>query len=493
MSDFVHDLKRKAVHGVAWSAIENWTSQGMSFLVFLVLARLLGPADFGLVALASVYVTLVQMIIRQGFFEAIIQADELDDEHLDTAFWTNMGIALGLFALTLLFADAVGGFLGDQRLGNVVRVMSLLFPLSALSAVQQAILNREMRFKALAIRTFAAFGASGVTGIALAYLGWGVWSLVAQQVVYAAVNLISLWAASEWRPRWRFSQAKFQSLWGFGVHILGTNILDIVNKRADQWFVGRALGIVTLGYYAVAQRVFTLMMQLGVSTFRKVAAGAFSRLQKEPERLAGVYLKSLQISTVVTFPAFIGFAALAPDILATFFGARWLPAVPSMQLLMLLGIVQTVQFFESQVLCAMGKPEKHLFNYTINTIASFIIFLCFVRAGLTAMVAAFVVRGYVLAPLYTWSVMKMLPVRLKDYWRVLWPPVLASLVMGAALVAAKNAIGSHLSPLVVLALFVPIGAGIYAASLAVVRPELLREVWGLIEMLRLRRMEKPAS
>ncbi len=488
----MHDLKEKAIRGVAWSAVENWTSQGMSFIVFLVLARLLGPEDFGLVALASVYVLLVQMLIRQGFFEAIIQAETLDEEDLDTAFWTNLALAAFLGGLTLAFADPLGRLLGSGQLGPVVSVLSALFPLSALSAVQQAVLNREMQFKALAVRTFAAFTASGATGITLALLGWGVWSLVAQQVAYAVVNVISLWASSAWRPRWRFSLARFRALWNFGIHILGTNLLEIVNKRADQWLVGRALGLVTLGYYAVAQRVFALMMQLGVSTFRKVAAGAFSRLQKEPERLAAVFLKSLELASVITFPAFLGFAALAPEVLVTFFGAQWLPAAPSMQLLMLLGAAQTVQFFEAQLLCAMGKPSWHLALYAVNTVSSFVIFICLVGRGLETMVAAFVVRGFLFAPLSTWCVLKLLPIHWSDYWQRLWPQVVAATAMGAALLALKASLGQSLPAGAVLAIGLPAGLVLQTLFLGLLRPTLLREITGLAETLLTRRARRPA-
>ncbi len=476
------DLKQKAVRGVAWSALENWSGQGISFVVFLVLARILGPQDFGLVALAAVYVTVVQTLIRQGFAEAIVQVEQLEDEHLDTAFWTNVALSAVLTVGTLCFCEPVAALLGNVALGPVVRWMSLLFVLGAFSAVPQAILNREMQFKALALRTFASFGASGVTGISMALAGWGVWSLVGQQVVYALVNVISLWTATAWRPRVRFSPAHFRQLWRFGANIFGMSLLDILNKRTDQFVVGRFLGATMLGYYSVAARVQQLMLSLGVTSLNRVAAGAFSRLQREPAQLAAAFYKSVEYSSSVAFPAFLGFAALAPEIIHIFFGAQWLPAVGAMQWLLILGALYSMQFFHGQVLRAMGRPSWQLGMLCVHTCLNVALYLLLVRRGLEVMVAGTVIRAYLLHPAEVFLTGRLIPLRTGEYAARLWPQIVTSVAMACGILLLKNAMPPQMPAALVLAASVVAGAIFYILSMALLRPGLLREFYKMAQM-----------
>ena len=189
---------------MTWSTLESVAGQGLSFLVFLLLARILAPADFGVVAIANVYVLVAQFFIFQGLGQAIIQFDDLDDEHLDTVFWINLGVGVFFLVLTLLAAGVVQHWFAVPSLAAILRGLSPIFILAALSDVQNNLLTRRLQFRALALRTLSSYFAGGITGVVLALSGAGAWSLVGQQVVLWAVNLVALWGASDWRPRWRF-------------------------------------------------------------------------------------------------------------------------------------------------------------------------------------------------------------------------------------------------------------------------------------------------
>jgi PST family polysaccharide transporter len=487
------DLRQKAVRGAAWSTIENWAGQGMSFLVFLILARILGPEDFGLVALASVYVLVVQTLIRQGFAEAILQVRDLEDEHLDAAFWTNLVVSLLFGVFTVIAAPLVARLLGSEGLTQIIRCLSLLFPLGAFSAVQQALLNRRLEFKALAYRTFASFGCSGLVGITMALLHWGVWSLVGQQLAYATVNVVVLWTAGGWRPKFRFSVAHLRQLWKFGVHISSMNLLDLVNKRADQYLVGQYLGMVMLGYYSVAVRIYGLMLSMGVSSLTRVAAGAFPRLQHQPERLVETLGKTVELTTCVAFPAYLGFAAMAPEIVSVFFGPHWMPAVPAAQLLMLVGALDSVQLFHGQLLRSIGRPGLQFMLLVMNIIVNLACYVVFVRYGLEAMVFAFVVRAYALFPVELVVLKRVIPLKIWPYLRRLLPQAICSVAMLALIYAVKSLVHGRAPNAVVLALGVLAGAAFYAGAMSVWRPDLRRQLIDFVAKFRRRRASFAAA
>ena len=197
-------LKRKFINGTIWSATQMWGMRAIDFLVFLILARLLGPEAFGLIALATVYLAFLSVFIDQGFSDVIIQREEITDRHLDTAFWTGIFIALLLILVSIFAADVVANIFNEPDLAPIIRVLSISFLLMAVRGTQQAILQRNLQFKPLAIRSLLASLIGGVVGIVFALLNFNVWSLVVQYLTAVAVGVLELWKVSDWRPKLRF-------------------------------------------------------------------------------------------------------------------------------------------------------------------------------------------------------------------------------------------------------------------------------------------------
>ena len=208
-------LQQKAIAGAAWAAVQNWGSQFGALIVFLVLARLLTPEDFGLVALANVFLAFVQVFLNQGFPQALIQRKNLEPEHIDTAFWTNIAVGVVLAIAGMIAAPWVSAAFDRTALTPILRWFSLLLVVSSLVDVQQALLERAFAYRYLAVRSLLGLLISGVVGITLALSGAGVWSLVAQQLIYETVGMLVLWRASDWRPQFRFSMRHFQDLFKF--------------------------------------------------------------------------------------------------------------------------------------------------------------------------------------------------------------------------------------------------------------------------------------
>lgn len=475
-------LKRRAFRAVGWSTTRQVGEQALTFVVYLILARLLDPAAFGLVAMANVFLALVQIFVDQGLADAIIQRDEVETSHLDTAFWSSVLLG-GLLALaSFLLADVVAALFGEPDLATIVRWLSLNFPLAGLASTQQAILKRDLRFGSLAMRGLAARIGGGVAGVVMALTGFGVWSLVGQSLVSSMVGVITLWRVSDWRPSFRFSWGQFKELFSFGVSVLGNKLLNFLNRRSDNLLIGYFLGPTQLGYYGMAYRQLMIMTQLLIQPASSVAFSTFSRLQAAPGRMRNAFHKATRISSLVAFPGFIGLVLVAPVMIRGLFGAKWVPSIPVVQALAFVGILHSVSFFNPPVIKAVGKPSWTLGLNVINAVVNVTGFLIAVRWGIVAVAVAFVVRGYLLSPLPLLALRKLLRLDLKVYFRQFLEPALATLVMALGVLVMKSLMVQVNSPRIELVVYVVVGAALYLGTIRLINPSLLGEIMTFVRM-----------
>lgn len=477
-------LKQKAIKGALWSAIQSWLGQVISFVVFFVLARLLEPEAFGLIALAGVFLAFMQIFLNQGFAEAIIQRKELEPEHLDTAFWIALSISLFLTLVSIGFANVTASALNEPLLKPIVSWLSISFLFSGLSSVQQAILRRELAFKNLAARTLIARLIGGATGVVMALLGFGVWSIVGQKLSEGFAGVLLLWWVSDWRPGFKVSKRHFQELFGFGINIVGFNVLYFFNRHSDDLLIGYFLGPVALGYYSVAYRLLVLMTQVLTQTTAQVALPTFSRLQQEPERMRGAFYSATQLTSTIAFPCFLGMAALAPELVPTLFGKQWEPSIPVMRILAFIGILHSVSFFQSNVIVAMGKPGWRLGVNFLNAglnVPAFIIAVL-VWGKIEAVAAVYVIRGYLLSPIPLWMIYKLIKIKTNTYFQHLAGPLGASIIMVGSIFGIKYLLGNSITVYGRLAIFVVVGGIIYGVAIALLAPKIFSQVIELIKL-----------
>lgn len=468
-------IKEKAIRGVLWTAIQNWGSQAGSLIIFFVLARLLDPQAFGLVAMANVFMAFMQIFLDQGFAQALIQRQTLEPEHLDTAFWTNV-LSGSLLTLTgIVFADQIATLFEQSQLAPILRYLSLSFLIGSFSNVQQALLERQFAFKSVAFRWLIAVSVGGVVGIAMALAGYGVWSLVGQQLAQEAAGVLTLWTASRWRPGFRFSILHFRQLFGFGINVLAFNVLVFVNHRSDDLLIGYFLGATALGFYSVAYRVLDVMTQLLVTTSTQVALPTFSRLQGDLDRLRHGFYKATRLTSLIAFPTFLGMAALAPELVRLLFGEQWLSAVPVMQVLALMGIIRAVTFFKGSVFLAMGKPAWRFWLGFLDAVTNLLGFILVVQWGILAVAIVYVVRGYLLFPVGQLFIDRLIHTSLLTYLRQFISPLASSLIMTAAILATRYLLTGWLNPFLILAIGTLTGAGIYGLALRLLSPKLFQE------------------
>jgi len=475
------NLRQKAIKGVLWSALDSWGRQVISLGVFFVLARLLGPETFGLVALSGVFLAFLQVFLDQGLSQAIVQRQDVETEHLDTAFWTNLGVSIVIAVLSIACAGLVADLFKEPQITPIIRCSSLGFIINAFSTVQEAIFQRKLAFKSLAIRSLVAVVVGGVVGTTMAFMGFGVWSLVGQQLSNNFVQVLVLWWVSDWRPGFRFSQRHFKELFTFGVNVMGMNFFNFFNRRSDDFLIGYFLGSTALGYYSVAYRLLQTLTQLLTGIIFRVSLPTFSRLQQEPERLRNALYKSIQFTSLITFPGFLATVTLAPEIVSVIFGEKWSPSIPVMQVLNLVGILYAYFYFNGSIMMAMGKPSWKLALDFVQAISNIIAFAIAVHWGIVAVAAAYVIRGYLMAPLNIWVVWKLIHIDVKTYIRQGAVPLAGTGVMLAAIFVIKYFLGNVISSSAVLALAILVGVIVYVLSIFVIAPKLF---WQVVNIAR---------
>jgi len=430
-------LRQKAAQGVLWSVIQKWGRAGISIVTFVVLSRLLEPEAFGLVALATVFTTFVEIFLDQGFSAAIVQRADLEPEHLDTAFWVNIFMGLLMTVGGIAVSGLIASFFHEPKLTPVLHWLSITFLISALSSTQVAILQRKLAFKSLAVRSLAATTVGGAVGLVMAFSGLGVWSLVGQDLASGLAGVAILWRSSDWRPGLKVSTKHYKEMFTFGVSVVGNNALNIMLRRSDDLLIGYFLGPTLLGFYTIGYQLLLVIIRLVTEVTNTVAFPAFSRLQLEPERMRRAFYNVTQYTSLIAFPVFIGLAILAPELVPTFFGEKWTPSIPVMQILAMIGILQSVLFFNASVIRASGKPLWELGIMLLNTVFNVLGFLVAVRWGIVAVAASFVIVSYLVAPVSYFALRKLIQVDFRTYLRQFIPPLIASLAMVFVVVTLK--------------------------------------------------------
>ena len=368
------NVGRSAASSMGWAIVEKWSTRLVSLLVLLVLGRLLEAQEFGLVALGTVFMTFMNIFVDQGFGRALVQRKSITDSHTSTAFWVSLLGSIVLAALLVAGAPFIADALGERELGPVIQVMSVGLILYALSSIPQALLEREFGFRALARRRVIATAVGGVAAVAAAVAGWGVWSLVLQVLITAAVGVIVLWRASPWRPRFVFSLRSARDLWPTGISVIGIEFVGFLNSQSDKLIVGAVLDATALGYYFFAMRIISIMIELFSTVMSSISLTTFSRLQDDREALRGWLYRLSAVSCLIAIPAFAVLAAVAEEAVPLVFGAQWSESASLVQILCVLGAVNAIAVFDRSALLAVGR-NRLAFSLTLGQALVGIVFV----------------------------------------------------------------------------------------------------------------------
>jgi PST family polysaccharide transporter len=469
------DLKAKVVRGVGWSALQSWGMRLISFAVYPVLARILGPETYGLIALAGVYVTLLDIFSDVSFGAAIEQRRDLDPEHLDSVFWAFLGLGIVLTAASVAAAPLVAAFFDEPQLTPVVRWLSLGFLLQMISGVQTSLLRRDLQMRRLAGYNLSATVVGGVLGVGLALTGFGVWSLVVQRLSTRVTTVGLLWGGSSWRPGRRFSRRHLQEMSGFGLPVMGNRLLNYLNRQLDQLLVGRFLGKVALGFYFNASKLQTLATSMLVGSFAQVALPAMSRLQDDRPRFQRAYAKACRYTVLIAFPVFAGMSILAEELIVVVLGPQWQPSAPALRVLALVGLVHAIQYVNGSAMMALGRADLRLGIQIVHSVVNVIGFLVAVPYGFVAVAGAYTARAYLLAPLDLLVNRRLGALSFRTLGRAVRAQAVAVVAMSAVLWWLRSGPLAGAAPATTLAVGVASGAVVYAAVCLILDRALLGE------------------
>ncbi len=471
-------LQGRVARGLTWTLLDTWGSQLLGLIVFVLLARLLSQVDFGLVAFAAIFVTFAGLFVDQGLGDAVVQRATVTRRQLDTAFWASLLTGLLIALAAIVLANPIALLLGQPQLQPIIQVLSITFVLSGLASIQTDLLRREMRFANLAIRRIAAVCMGGVVGVGMAVAGYGAWSLVGQQIAAAVASVVMLWTVTPWRPSLHFSMTDFRDLFGFGIRVVGGDVLNFISRNTDNLLVGVFLGAVPLGLYAVAYRILDTSQTLLINAARKLIFPTFARLQHDPQRIRRAYSRLNRASSALTLPGYVGLALVAQEATVTLFGNKWAEAGPVAAVLFLIGPVLTVQAFSGSLFMAVGRPDVTLWFRLVTTITSVTGFLIAVLVfrDIIAVAAAFVIRGYLLLPLNLYWMRQYGHIHIREHLLELRGVILATAVMAGAVLPVKLLLIGHVHDSILLMAEVAAGLVVFVVALMFVDRALFAEI-----------------
>lgn len=317
------NLKDKTVKGVIWSSVERFSVQGIHFIVMLVVARLLEPKDFGLVGMLTIFMAVSQSLIDSGFSQALIRKIDRTETDQCTVFYFNIVVSICLYLILFLIAPFVADFYNEPQLTSLMRVLCLMVIINSMAVVQRAIYTASLNFKTQAKATFSAAVVSGVVGIYMAWSGYGVWSLVGQQLISATANTLMLWWYSSWRPKLIYSWKSFRELFAFGSNLLLSGLLDTIYNNIYQIVIGKIYSAANLGFFTQAKHISALPSSNINGIIVRVTYPVLSTIQDDDERLSVNYRKLLRTSAFIVFPMMCGLAGISRPLINILLGSKW--------------------------------------------------------------------------------------------------------------------------------------------------------------------------
>ena len=353
-------LKDKAVKGVGWSTIDTVCGQGVSFLVGLVLARLLSPSEYGLIGIILIFVNISNTIVDSGFSNALIRLKNADDAAYSTGFLTNLGISVLLYVLLLLSAPFIADFFSEPELTALIRVMGVIVIINAFTLIQRTILTKNIDFKTQTKASLSSSIASGLVGIIMALTGYGVWALVGQQITRQLLNMLCLWLLSHWRPRLIFSTQSFRQLWSFGWKLLVSSLISTAWSEMYQMIIGKCYTTQTLGQYTRARQFRDTCSTTLTTVIQRVTYPILSEIQDDRDRLREGYRRVIRLTMLITFALMAGMAASAQTMIVCLVGEQWLPCVPFLQFLCGLGMLLPLHAINLNMLKVQGRSDLFL-------------------------------------------------------------------------------------------------------------------------------------
>jgi PST family polysaccharide transporter len=423
-------LTKRAVRGTVWSAMSTAGKQVLTLASVATVARMLGPEAYGIIGMAAIITGFINNFRDLGTAVAIIQRPSISRRLLSSLFWINIGIGALMCGLVVLTSPAAAVFFKTPELSLVLRVLAVSFLIASAGVVHNALLNRAMSFRALAIVDLGAATLTYLTALICAYRGLGVWALVFANVMNSTASTLGYWIAQRFFPRVEFDATEVRSIAKFSLNLSGFGLVNYGCRNADNLTVGRVLGSAPLGIYQMAYNLMMTPLQNISSVIAQVLFPAFSRIQDDDERFRNAYIRGCMLIGLVTFPVMAGLGVLADPLIRALLKEKWIATVPVFQILAPVGLVQSVQSSVGIIYQAKGRTEW-MFRWSIVvlllTVPAFIIGAHF---GVNGVAAGYAIAYFVVLLFPTFAIpFRLIGLRVSQFVKALAPQLLVTVCM----------------------------------------------------------------
>lgn len=476
-------LKNKVMHGMLWATLERFASQLISFIVTMVLARLLTPSDYGTVALLTVFLLFAGILIDSGFGQALVQKKNASPIDFSTAFYFSLAISIIIYFILYLIASKIANFYDTPELESLLKVMALTLVFNAISSVQVAELNRGLLFNLSFKISMISAAASGLVGISLAFMNFGSWALVWSSVAGSFVGMVARWFVITWRPKLSFSFDALKSMWTYSWKLLVSALFDSAYSNLYALLIGKIYSKPDLAYVNKGNHVPRLAMDSINGTLGRVAFPALSILQNQPDKLLSAMRRMISVSTGLVMPAMIGLAVCAKPVVLLLFGEQWIQAVPYLQLSCFTFALWPFHTINLQAIAAVGRSDVYLKLEVIKKIFGLIMLLIFVRKGVLVFMA---VSAFVCGPfsllVNAWPNRRLLGYTIAMQLKDSLPNMLIGLVMGGGcwLIGLAFDGGSCISLIMQLVAQMMLGVVLYVSLALCFKTQTIKEVAKLL-------------
>lgn len=457
-----NNVKKKVVGGLFWSFSERICAQLVSLIVGIILARILSPEDYGVISIVMVFITICDVFVTSGFGAAIVQKKDVDKSDYNTAFYMSFVMSVLLYVVLFFVAPYISLFYKKEILTNIIRVLGIRLIITSLNTIQQAHLQREMKFRKFFIATIFGTVISCGVGIAMAYCGLGVWALVAQYMINSFVDTLVLCIVGGWNPGLKVSLKKAKEIYSFGWKVLCTNLVYTSESSIRSLIVGKKFGSEDLAYYDQGRKYPALLVENVNTTIQKVMLPTFSRMQDDKTELKRVLRRSIRVSTYVLAPLLVGFATIAQTFVPVILTEKWMFAIPFIWIFCASYLTRPIESSCNQALLAIGKSGL-VFGIMVainGTSLILTIIAVFAIKSVLWIAILSLISTLISVICFLICTNKLLNYKLKEQLTDIMPSISLALVMGA-IVFAMNYI--PMNGIVILILQVLFGAILYIA------------------------------
>lgn len=379
------NLKQRTITGLKWSAIERFSAQGISFVISIIIARILSPADYGVIGMITIFIGVSYVFINSGFGSALIQNQSRNEKDFSTVFWYSLVASFFFYLLLFFAAPWIAMFFKTPILLPITRVVGLNIIIGSLSIIHSTKLTIAIDFKTQTKISLIAVFITGILGIVMAYQGFGVWALVCQGLAASFITTISLWLYIRWKPRWIFSFESFKELFGYGSKLMLSGLLDTIYSNIYQLVIGKKYNATDLGYYSRALGLVQLPSITLTGVIQRVTFPVLCEIQHDSQRLTENYRRLLKMTAFIIFPIMAFLVALGEPLVRVLLTDKWLPTVPYMQVLSISYMFYPIHAINLNLLAVKGRSDLFLRLEIIKKIMITLVLFVSVPFGILVM------------------------------------------------------------------------------------------------------------